>query len=219
MKEMRQTGGNGWRGTKPVKVNRRRILCPTLPQIDGSTAHCLSGNQPLQPTQTRRCQPRSSNTDACSEVLEVVVRLLYFSRDGNPADTGSAHEFSVPAYTTVDALLEMARKAAGVGPIGRLIFKGKPLTDGQMNLIDAGVSTDPKALHLMLARKFRPAGVAQAAALEAAALANAMAQAEAEFRARPRRERRRPADEEDYQLFSARSDGSMVAASSVGSAC
>jgi len=62
--------------------------------------------------------------------------------------------------------------------------------------VAAGVASDPKAVHMMLARKFRPAIVAEAAATEAAELASAMAQAEAEFRSRPPRQRKKLVAEE-----------------------
>jgi len=119
-----------------------------------------------------------------------MVRVLYFSHDGNPADTGSALQFTVQASTTVASLLDMARAAVGVSNSGRLMFKGKPLPNSEESLGTAGVGSDPKALQFMVARKFRPATVAEAAALEAAELANAMAQADAEFRARPPRQRK-----------------------------
>mmetsp|Transcript_5829 Transcript_5829/g.18061 ORF Transcript_5829/g.18061 Transcript_5829/m.18061 type:complete len:231 (+) Transcript_5829:65-757(+) len=217
--EMRQTG-SGWRGSKPVKVSRRRILCPTLPQIDGNTSQRLDDSGPLQQRRWQQQQQQKTllGGQEASRPMEVTVRLLYFSRDGSPADTGGAHSFTVSSGTTVETLLGMSRRAAGVGPIGRLIFKGKPLADGQMTLEDCGVGADPKALHLMLGRKPRPANVAQAAAAEAAELATAMAQAEAEFKARPPRQRRQVTDE-DEQPMTSRSDVSMVAASSVGSGC
>mmetsp|Transcript_54734 Transcript_54734/g.123217 ORF Transcript_54734/g.123217 Transcript_54734/m.123217 type:complete len:224 (-) Transcript_54734:145-816(-) len=212
MMEMRQTSGC-WRGSKPVKVNRRRILCPTLPQMEGGRDNRnMDGSGPLRRSWQRQ-------TPECTEPMEFTVRMLYFSHDGSPADTGAAHDFTVPPSTTVEALLGMSRRSAGVGNIGRLMFKGKPLVDGKMTLEACGVCSDPKALHLMLARKFRPSIVAQAAAEEAAELAAAMAQAEAEFRARPPRQKRRIDDEDDNMPLSARSDGSLVAASSVVSGC
>lgn len=216
MMEMRQTVGRGWRGSKPIKVNRRRILCPTLPSFDGSTQQRLDGSGGLH--QQRHRLQKHCSSDFGTEPMEVSVRMLYFSHDGSPADTGAAHDFTVPPGTTVDALLGMARRAAGVGNIGRLMFKGKPLPDGQMPLESCGVSSDPKALHLMLARKFRPSTVAEAAAAEAAELATAMAQAEAEFRSRPPRQKRRIQDEDEHPM-TARSDRSTAVASSVGSAC
>jgi len=184
--QMRQTG-NGWRRSKPVKVNRRRIQCPK--RADAS---------PKRPTDVEREHrgQHSSLEPVPDEPLQVVVRVLYFSHDGNPADTGSALEFSMRTTTTVDSLLGMARAAIGVGNVGRLVFKGKPLVEGQESLVAAGVASDPKAVHMMLARKFRPAIVAEAAATEAAELASAMAQAEAEFRSRPPRQRKKLVAEE-----------------------
>jgi len=186
--EMRQTG-NGWRGSKPVKVNRRRIQCPKLAHVDSSS------KRPGDFERERRRQYNSIEPIP-DEPLEVGVRVLYFSHDGKPADTGNALEFSVMTSTTVDSLLGMARAAIGVGNVGRLVFKGKPLVDGQESLVVAGVGSDPKALHMMLARKFRPAILAEAAATEAAELASAMAQAEAEFKSRPPRQRKKLVEEE-----------------------
>jgi len=215
MMEMRQTASTGWRGSKPVKVNRRRILCPTAQQLGGSASQRPEGAGAAN--QQRFQMQKLGCPDAAGEPLQVSVRLLYFSRDGSPADTGSAHDFTVPAGTTVETLLGMARRAVGVDGIGRLIFKGKPLTDGQLTLEACGVDSDPKALHLMLARRHRPSTVAAAAAAEAAELATAMAQAEAEFKSRPPRRRRRA--DEDNQPPTSRSNVSLGAASSVGSAC
>lgn len=213
--EMRQTAGNGWRGSKPVKVNRRRILCPTVQGFNGNAPQRVEGvRDAFRPP---RGQPTRRRSDPLGEPMQVSVRMLYFSRDGSPADTGAAHDFTVPAGTTVEALLDMVRRAAGVGNIGRLIFKGKPLADGQLPLEACGVASDPKALHLMLPRKHRPSKVAEAAAAEAAELATAMAQAEAEFKSRPPRQKRRIDDDEDDQPFTARSNGSEVIASSFGS--
>mmetsp|Transcript_100822 Transcript_100822/g.194946 ORF Transcript_100822/g.194946 Transcript_100822/m.194946 type:complete len:196 (-) Transcript_100822:210-797(-) len=185
--EMRQTG-NGWRGSKPLKVNRRRIQCPKLPHVESS--------QRPGDLQRERRRQYSSLEPVPNEPLEVVLRVLYFSHDGNPADTGSTLEFHVMTSTTVDSLLGMARAAIGVGNVGRLVFKSKPLVDGQESLSAVGVASDPKALHMMLPRKFRPANVAEAAATEAAELANAMAQAEAEFKSRPPRQRKKLVEEE-----------------------
>jgi len=196
-----------------VKVSRRRILCPTLPGFDGSAPQRADG---VRDAYQQHCQLPRRFADQAGEPLEVSVRMLYFSRDGSPADSGAAHDFTVPAGTTVDTLLSMTRKAAGVGNIGRLIFKGKPLMDGQMALEACGVTVDPKALHLMLSRKHRPSQVAEAAAAEAAELASAMAQAEAEFKSRPPRQKRQ-IDDEDDQPQTARSNISEVLASSCGS--
>eukprot|EP00928_Gymnodinium_smaydae_P014737 TRINITY_DN15420_c0_g1_i1.p1 TRINITY_DN15420_c0_g1~~TRINITY_DN15420_c0_g1_i1.p1 ORF type:complete len:228 (+),score=45.90 TRINITY_DN15420_c0_g1_i1:206-889(+) len=198
MLEMKQMVPSGWRGSKPVKVSRRRILCPTLPRASPDSA----GAAPSRPwPQGHFGQPDRFTPDraqaASTEPLNVTVRLLYFSKDGSPADTGAAHDFCVPARTTVDSLLQMARSAAGVGDVGRLIFRGKPLTDGQMTLEACNVDQDPKAIHLMLARKHRPQCVAAAAAAEAEKLAAAMREAEAQAAARPPREKRVIADLED----------------------
>jgi len=186
--EMRQTG-NGWRGSKPVKVNRRRIQCPKLAHVDSSS------KRPGDFERERRRQYNSIEPIP-DEPLEVGVRVLYFSHDGKPADTGNALEFSVMTSTTVDSLLGMARAAIGVDNVGQLAFKGKPLVDGQQSLVAAGVGSDPKALQIVLARKFRPATVAEASATEAAELANAMAQADAEFRSRPPRKRKEFVEDE-----------------------
>mmetsp|Transcript_126776 Transcript_126776/g.253457 ORF Transcript_126776/g.253457 Transcript_126776/m.253457 type:complete len:201 (+) Transcript_126776:110-712(+) len=187
--EMCQSG-NGWRGGKPVRVGRRR------------TKHPLSApSQPLESTD--RCDLRTQQQGhGCfmppsDGPLDVMIRVLYFSNDGNPADTGSALEFTVPASSTVASLLDMVRAAVGVSKAGRLMFKGKQLTDSQQTLGAACVGSDPKALQFMLARKFRPATVAEAAAVEAAELANAMAQADADFRARPPRQRKTLSESEE----------------------
>merc|ERR1712182_132490 len=64
-----------------------------------------------------------------------------------------------------EEFLAVARKQAGVNK-GRLLFKMKPLRDMKASLSENGIASDPRALHLMLPRKFRPAEVAQKAALE-----------------------------------------------------
>lgn len=240
MLEMRPGGPSSWRGNKPVKMTRKRIVCPSMPRTGEQPQQLFDGPgrsnsrtdsrggmmqrlsesdavipQPQLMQAQRRTASQSPPPLAEERPLAVTVRLLYFSHDGNPADSGAAHDFNVTTHTTVESLLAMARKAAGVGNIGRIIFKGKPLSDLQQSLEAYGVATDPKSLHLMLSRKHRPSAVADAAAAEAAELQAAMAECEAEFKARPPRQKR-VIDEEEPPA-TARSNVSGAATNSVAS--
>eukprot|EP00929_Paragymnodinium_shiwhaense_P062348 TRINITY_DN31132_c0_g1_i1.p1 TRINITY_DN31132_c0_g1~~TRINITY_DN31132_c0_g1_i1.p1 ORF type:complete len:258 (+),score=42.20 TRINITY_DN31132_c0_g1_i1:86-775(+) len=204
--EMRQAADQGWRGAKPVKkVNRRRMICPQRSETAATGAGGYgAGQSPVKvaPALSSSASPVPRLWDLTSDMpgplsdaaakapLQVTVKLLYFSHDGQPADAGDAHVFDVTYGTTVEAVLGMARSAAGVEGKGRLMFRMKPLMDVKMTMDAAGVTADPKALHLMLSRKHRPVAVAQAAAEEAQKLEHAMALARAEAAARPPRRRR-----------------------------
>lgn len=122
--------------------------------------------------------------------LTLSIRVLYFSRDGAQADTGNVLDVQVQASMTVEALLRKVRDAAGTGDKGRLLFKGRPLTDGHVSIDKVGITREPQAVHFMLSRKYRPAEVADRAAVAAAELSAAMAAAAAEATARGPRTRR-----------------------------
>lgn len=129
----------------------------------------------------------------------VQVRVLYFSRDGNQADAGDIHELQVLPSSSIESLLSQARISAGTRGKGKFLFKMQPLKDLQATVEECGIARDPKALHLMVSRKLRPAEVAERAAAEEAELKVAMASAAAEAAQRPKRERRqaRPATAEE----------------------
>lgn len=202
-----------WRIGKPKKSHRRRIMCQPR-QGGGDDVDCKYASHPpsgsvgsLPPLQPGRMMASSlpavgpsspvprqqaqqmTSLPAPGKPFTATVRMLYFSRDGLPADTGEAHELAVTTETTVEALLEMVRKAAGVAK-GRLLFRNKPMVDEQMTLGACGVLAEPKGLHLLLSRKHRPSAVAAAAEAEAAELRAAMVEAEAAAAARPKRQKR-----------------------------
>jgi len=119
--------------------------------------------------------------------LTVSLRAVYFSRDGAPADAGGVFEIQVNTHMTVEAFLSRAREAVGCGKKGRLLYRGRPLSDPMLSLEQVGIARDPEAVHLMISRKYRPQAVADKAKEIAAELEIAMAQAAAEAAARPPR--------------------------------
>merc|ERR1719491_157672 len=190
---MGSTLNNGWRGQKPMK-SRRRILCPTLPagaerprgSLSGSLTHPPpSGNGTAAnsayhrpPSVDQLLAARMPVDQAPPRPFVVTVRVLFFSRDGAQADNGAAHEIPVTTTTTVEDLLMSARAAAGL-PSGHLLFKMRPLGNMMAMLSECGITAEPKALHLMVSRKFRPPEVAEMAAAEAAKVSQHVAAAAA----------------------------------------
>jgi hypothetical protein len=181
-----------WRPPVPsVKATRRRIVCPTLTGGEERT-RSLSRSR-LSPERSFSSHTlRLDERPAPSMPLAVGVRVLYFSRDGSPADTGDMISLSVSTSTTVEALLRRVRETVGCGEKGRLLFKMRPLADPSATLEMCGIPRDPQGLHLMLSRKERPPEVADKAAHEAAELSSAMAAAAAEAALRGPRQKREP---------------------------
>jgi len=190
--EMGAAAGSGWRGQKPVK-SRRRILCPVLPSQaerprEFREAACrVVGTPPARCVPTERPSLDLPVSAPChSRPVSVTVRVLYFSRDGGQADNGAAYEFHVSTSTFVEELLNKARSAAGVEN-GQLLFKMRPLKAMRSTLGENGVVAEPKAFHLMLSRKQRPAEVVAQAEVEAEKLAEHTAAAA--MSAPPRRQK------------------------------
>lgn len=138
---------------------------------------------------------REGSERPAGKPVNLVVRVLYFSRDGGQADNGQLIEIEMSSSSTVEELLQRAREDAGVSNKGKLLFKMRPLTDMNATIEESGVLRDPQGLHLMLSRKHRPPEVADRAACVAAELSDAMAKAAAEAAARPPRVKRRPPSE------------------------
>jgi len=165
-----------WRGQKPLK-SRRRIVCTALP------AHAERSRRISTPPYGK--DHTSSEMTTTPNPVVVTVRVLYFSRDGNQADNGAAHEIPVTTATTVEQLLEKARVAAGATH-GHLLYKMKVLSPKSM-IGEYNIMADPKAFHLVLSRKHRPPEVAANAAAELAKVKEHTAAAAAA--APPRRQR------------------------------
>eukprot|EP00747_Dinoflagellata_sp_TGD_P168115 gnl/TRDRNA2_/TRDRNA2_193779_c0_seq1.p1 gnl/TRDRNA2_/TRDRNA2_193779_c0~~gnl/TRDRNA2_/TRDRNA2_193779_c0_seq1.p1 ORF type:complete len:207 (-),score=38.48 gnl/TRDRNA2_/TRDRNA2_193779_c0_seq1:100-720(-) len=164
-----------WRVPKPVKKSRRRIVCPTLPPSEAPRRHSGYPQCPqLVPVQ----RPPS-------HLVKISVRMLYFSRDGAPADTGDSIEVEISSSATIQELSRQVRDAAGAGGKSALLFKGRPL-EGHLSLSDCQIDSATQGLHLMVSRKYRPSDVAERAEAAAVELASAMAAAEAEAAAEGR---------------------------------
>eukprot|EP00931_Biecheleriopsis_adriatica_P097102 TRINITY_DN70864_c0_g1_i1.p1 TRINITY_DN70864_c0_g1~~TRINITY_DN70864_c0_g1_i1.p1 ORF type:complete len:229 (-),score=49.63 TRINITY_DN70864_c0_g1_i1:25-711(-) len=190
-----------WRVHKPpAKATRKRIVCPTRapdqgrPEQQCSLPQVAPGRHASQPfaaadsaidLQSRK----PAKEPKVEKPFTVTIRVLYFSRDGAQADAGGVYEFDVLPSLTIEELVEKARSAAGTKK-GKLLFRMRPLKDGQLTVSDCNIAADPKALHLMLSRRHRPQDVAEKAAAEEAELKIAMANAAAEAALRPKKERR-----------------------------
>jgi len=146
------------KGQKPFKSKRRRINCTALP----ANAERQSRRTPTPPDG----QDHTSELPVTPNPLVVIVRILYFSRDGNQADNGDAYEIPVTTATTGQELLEKARAATGATH-GHLLYKMKKLCPNAM-IGEYNVVADPAAFHLVLSRKHRPPEVAANAAAELA---------------------------------------------------
>eukprot|EP00933_Yihiella_yeosuensis_P036405 TRINITY_DN30162_c0_g1_i1.p1 TRINITY_DN30162_c0_g1~~TRINITY_DN30162_c0_g1_i1.p1 ORF type:complete len:213 (+),score=40.53 TRINITY_DN30162_c0_g1_i1:111-749(+) len=180
-----------WRVHAPAKSSRRRIVCPTSTgETQRSLPHCSPERS--SSSLSRLKDDRALQAPRQSMPLPVGVRLMYFSRDGQQADTGDMIELQVSTSTTVEALLRCVRQACGCGEKGKLLFKMRPLTDASATLEMCGIPRDPKGLHLMLSRKNRPPEIADRAATVAAELSSAMEAAAAEAAARGPRQKREP---------------------------
>eukprot|EP00404_Azadinium_spinosum_P024225 CAMPEP_0180606816 /NCGR_PEP_ID=MMETSP1037_2-20121125/27358_1 /TAXON_ID=632150 /ORGANISM="Azadinium spinosum, Strain 3D9" /LENGTH=238 /DNA_ID=CAMNT_0022626033 /DNA_START=83 /DNA_END=799 /DNA_ORIENTATION=+ len=206
------------RSMRPTKQTRRRIVCPTLgsatqerrwtlpsaspsssPPPDGGPmsqgqAHSSAG---VQDGGRQRRSRSPKGEEPCLTIpdgpcLSFSFRVLYFSRDGDQADSGDLFEIEAPSSCPVNALQRRAREIAGTGGKGKLLFKGRPLKDGHRTLAECGITSEPQALHLMLSRKHRPEEVARKAETAAAELSAAMAIVQAEVAVRPPRRKRTP---------------------------
>eukprot|EP00427_Karlodinium_veneficum_P022664 CAMPEP_0169121004 /NCGR_PEP_ID=MMETSP1015-20121227/32420_1 /TAXON_ID=342587 /ORGANISM="Karlodinium micrum, Strain CCMP2283" /LENGTH=208 /DNA_ID=CAMNT_0009184045 /DNA_START=367 /DNA_END=993 /DNA_ORIENTATION=- len=169
-----------WHCKKPLKC-RRRILCPALPpsergkSVERVKERCADPPPSQLPSYCVE-QSRSESMPAPTPIT-VAVRLLYFSNDGSQADNGANHEIKTTTAASAEELLRMVRVAAGVNS-GRLLFKMRPVNLAA-TLAEIGITADPKALHLMLSRKFRPQEVAAKAEIEAAKISEHIAAAAA----------------------------------------
>lgn len=204
------------------KKNKRRMVCPTLPSAERKNDSERSNRDERderrkadESEQRRFSNPPTSyavprHVDASPSLsaapsgtprpVTVTVRILYFSRDGQPADNGVSQDLQVTLATTAEELLMMARADAGV-TTGRLLFKMKPV-DLKATLSDVGAMSDPKAFHLMLARKHRPAEIAAAAASEAEKVAEHIAAAAAAAPPKPPKGRRPPSGDSTKSAMS-----------------
>lgn len=122
--------------------------------------------------------------------VTLAVRVIYFSRDGQQADAGGVVDLEMTTGTTVEVLLNRVREKVGCGSKGRLLYKGRPLTEPNISIERAGILREPKAVHFMLSRKHRPPEVVERAATVAAELSAAMATAAAEAAMRAPRQKR-----------------------------
>jgi len=168
--------GATWHCKKLLK-SRRRVLCPALPPSErGKSTERAKERSNDQPHSKMYCfdQPPPVPVPAPSP-LTVSVRLLYFSNDGSQADNGTIHEITTNTAASAEELLHMVRVAASVNS-GRLLFKMRPV-NLTTTLGELGVMADPKSLHLMLSRKFRPQEVAAKAEIEAAKISEHIAAA------------------------------------------
>lgn len=144
------------------KSHRRRIVCPTLPTEERRAASLAqtagrssSSCSTLPPVSRTRSQSPPLHVESS---FPATIKVIYYSRDGEPAATGGNFVLQVGGCMLVEEVRRLCSERLNVSSKGRLLFHNKSLKSGH-TLFELGIEPPNVVLHFMLSRKHKRADV------------------------------------------------------------